>query len=227
MANPKGKGSSYENEIAKQLSLWFTEGERDDVFGRSDGSGSRFTSRRKKGKDTANQSGDITFTDIIGEPLIKIWSVEVKTGYSAKKKVKDADGDVVKIPIYAPAKKGEKKKDKNQREIIGWKDKKELVPWDVLDLVDSNKKETVFEMMWKQCARDAAISYRNPVLIFRRNARQSCICFRKPYYISRTHYYGKCKSNLISVTIDDRNLVIMSLKQFFDWAQPVCDFLSE
>ena len=79
--NPKSKGSGYEREIAEKLSLWYSEGERDDIFYRSNSSGARFTARRKNKKDTANQAGDITFTDAIGEPLIKAWNIECKTGY--------------------------------------------------------------------------------------------------------------------------------------------------
>ena len=31
----KQKGSAFEREICKKLSLWFTENERDDIFFRS------------------------------------------------------------------------------------------------------------------------------------------------------------------------------------------------
>lgn len=218
------KGGSYENEIARQLSLWFTNGERDDVFGRSDGSGSRFTSRWKKGKNTANQHGDIAAMDAIGEPLIKIWSIEVKTGYSGKKKVKDADGDVVRIPIYGKRKTKDKKE---ERVIIGWKDKTSLAPWDVLDLVDSNQKKPVLQMMWEQCVRDAELSVCQPILIFRRNSRQSCICFRRSYYLGRCAHYGRCHFNFINLVVGEEILVIMPLKRFFAWAQPVVGFLSD
>lgn len=80
------KGGNYEREIFKKLSLWWTNNERDDVFWRTNSSGARATQRKKGGKDTAYQAGDMTFTDPIGEPLVKIWNVECKTGYAAKKK---------------------------------------------------------------------------------------------------------------------------------------------
>lgn len=217
------KGGSYENEIAKRLSLWFTDGKRDDVFGRSDGSGSRFTSRLKKGKKTANQHGDITFTDAIGEPLIAIWSIEVKTGYSGKKKIKDADGDIVKIPVYGKRKTKDKKE---ERTIIGWKDKVSLAPWDILDCVDSNQKKPVLQAMWEQCARDADLSGCQPILIFRRNTRQSCICFRRSYYLGTSAFHGKCNSNIVGISIGEENLVVMSLKDFFAWANPAGIILS-
>jgi hypothetical protein len=79
----KAKGGSYEREISELLSLWFSEGERDDIFYRSHSSGARFTARGKNKKDTAYQSGDITCSDPIGEPLIKNWSIECKTGYGS------------------------------------------------------------------------------------------------------------------------------------------------
>lgn len=84
----KGKGSAFEREIAKQLSLWWTEGERDDIFWRTNASGARFTARRKQGKTTEGQGGDITFTDPIGKGLIDVFSIELKTGYSTKTKTK-------------------------------------------------------------------------------------------------------------------------------------------
>jgi hypothetical protein len=218
------KGGSFENEVASKLSLWFTNGARDDVFGRSDASGGRFTARKKRGKDTANQGGDITFTDVIGEPLIKIWSIEVKTGYSGKKKVKDADGDVIKIPIYA------KRKTKNKNEeriIIGYKDKISLSPWGCLDFIDSNQKKPVLQMMWEQCVRDSELTNRNPVLIFRRNVRQPCICFRKHYYLNLSQYYGQYQKNILSVVFEQKTICIMALKDFFEWAQPIEAFLDE
>ena len=78
------KGGDFERGIAKILSLWWSKGKREDIFYRSQASGGRFTSRKKAGKDTALQGGDITASDPIGEPLIKEWSIEIKTGYGKK-----------------------------------------------------------------------------------------------------------------------------------------------
>ena len=57
--NSKSKGSSFERTVAKQLSLWVSNGKRDDHFWRTAGSGSRSTIRSKKGKLTEGGSGDI------------------------------------------------------------------------------------------------------------------------------------------------------------------------
>ena len=75
------KGSGFEREVAKALSLWWTEGSRDDVFWRSSNSGGRATARRKRGQRTAGQHGDIAATDPVGEPFLKVVTIELKAGY--------------------------------------------------------------------------------------------------------------------------------------------------
>ena len=80
--NPKKKGSKFERDICKQLSLWWTGDKRDDVFWRTTTSGARATTRRKKGQGTKNQYGDVQATDPIGQPLIDLCTIEIKKGYS-------------------------------------------------------------------------------------------------------------------------------------------------
>lgn len=76
------KGGDYEREICKTLSLWWTEGERDDVFWRSSQSGGRATQRAKQGLRTHGSYGDIAAVDPIGEPLLKFVTLELKRGSS-------------------------------------------------------------------------------------------------------------------------------------------------
>ncbi|HDY87726.1 MAG TPA: hypothetical protein ENH82_06350 [bacterium] len=76
------KGSNFEREICKQLSLWWTNGKRDDVFWRTAGSGARATTRSKQHQSTFGQYGDVQATDPIGQPLIDICTIELKRGYS-------------------------------------------------------------------------------------------------------------------------------------------------
>lgn len=75
------KGATFERFICKELSKWWTEGKRDDVFWRTAGSGGRATNRAKTGKTTAGAYGDITALDPIGEPLLKLFCFELKCGY--------------------------------------------------------------------------------------------------------------------------------------------------
>jgi hypothetical protein len=82
------KGPGFEREVCAILSQWWTNGERDDVFTRTSGSGGRFTARWKRGKKTAYQGGDMTASDPIGEPFIRCFNIEMKTGYGDRRKTK-------------------------------------------------------------------------------------------------------------------------------------------
>jgi len=189
-----GKGGGFEWEVAKKLSLWWSEGKRDDIFCRSQASGARFTVRKKVGKDTANQSGDITFSDAIGEPLIKLWSIECKTGYGKKKKIRDEDNKIVA---------------------------KEDVRWDLLDFLDSSHKVTVLSSMWEQCKRDAKKSRKIPILVFRRNRRKKCVMLDDRVYQSLCGYVGpsECKTIFLNIpsVLQDGFFKIMLFDDFLFW----------
>lgn len=81
MSKGSRKGANFERQIARMLSLWWSEGKRDDIFWRTPSSGARATIRQRQGKSTAGQYGDIRATDPIGEPLLRACTIEVKTGY--------------------------------------------------------------------------------------------------------------------------------------------------
>jgi hypothetical protein len=77
-----GKGADFERSICKQLSEWWTDGKRDDIFWRSSQSGGRATIRGRAGKSTHGSYGDITALDPIGAPLLDLFTPELKRGYS-------------------------------------------------------------------------------------------------------------------------------------------------
>ena len=83
MAKGSPKGSSFEREMCKLLSLWWTNDERDDVFWRTAGSGARAKTRSKTARDTFGQHGDVQATDPIGQPLIDACTIELKRGYNS------------------------------------------------------------------------------------------------------------------------------------------------
>lgn len=77
-----GKGSSFERDIARRLSLWWTHGDHDDVFWRILGSGGRATRKSRTGKNIAHASfGDIEATDPGAFPFTSLVVVEIKRGY--------------------------------------------------------------------------------------------------------------------------------------------------
>jgi len=187
------KGGSFENEVCKVLSLWISQSERDDIFRRSVSSGAQFTQRRKSNKDTAYQGADITFADPIGEPLIKKWSIECKTGYGGKSKKTIKGTDVSYI---------EEKR------------------WDVLDFLDSKQKEPTLQKMWNQCKRDAELTLRRPVLIFRRNHREKCVVVEQSYFIFLRDYFGK-EPNRLQISLKHDVLCVFSLEDFLNWAEDI------
>lgn len=92
------KGGQFERDFSRSLSLWWTNGERDDIFWRTAGSGARATVRTKKGKTTAGQYGDITATDPDGKILIDKILFELKNGYP--------DAEIEKLINYGKKSQG-------------------------------------------------------------------------------------------------------------------------
>lgn len=79
MAN---KGGPFERAFAKELSLWWSHGEDDDLCWRTAGSGGRSTVRARKGKKTAGHCGDLGATDHTMLPFFRLITVELKRGYN-------------------------------------------------------------------------------------------------------------------------------------------------
>lgn len=174
------KGGNFEREVCAKISKWWTEGERDDIFYRSAGSGGRFTARKKSGKDTINGAGDVIISDPLGKPLMDKWSIECKTGYATKR-----DGEIIR--------------------------------WDVIDFLDSKQSNPVLQKMWDQCQRDADLSHREPILIFRRNGRTPCLMIRHQYYWQLHGVFGGFYGDFIVVEAGKLFCVIFPLSQFFEW----------
>lgn len=73
----KAKGSGFEREVCKVLSLWATHGMKEDVFWRSAMSGGRATVMRKR-RTAANQAGDISAVGEEGHALTNAFFIECK-----------------------------------------------------------------------------------------------------------------------------------------------------
>jgi hypothetical protein len=90
------KGGDFEWEVAKKLSLWLTDNKRDDLICRTDSSGGRATKRIKKEKETNKYLyGDLKYSDDLAKPLFDKWSIECKTGYASKSKLKNGTKKIV------------------------------------------------------------------------------------------------------------------------------------
>ena len=73
----KAKGSAFEREVCKKLSLWITDGEMEDCLWRSAISGGRATVAHRKGK-VVRQGGDICAVSPEGHKLTDHWYIECK-----------------------------------------------------------------------------------------------------------------------------------------------------
>jgi hypothetical protein len=79
----KDRGFAFEREVCRLFSLWWSGGSDDMLLWRTAGSGSCATTRRKGGKATKGQDGDVGAIDPAIAPLIRFWNVECKHGYKA------------------------------------------------------------------------------------------------------------------------------------------------
>lgn len=178
------KGSAFEREICKKLSLWWSGGERDDIFYRTSASGARWTARKKTGKTTVNEQGDMSYSDPSGKLLMDNWSVEMKTGYA---KGRSASGS--------------------------------RIHWCVLDIIDGKENQPMLVKFWKQTADGAGD--KEPVLIFRRNQKQTCIVISHMYYMDLVSHFGSMIHGSVRVDLSDYHfdyvVVIMKLDHFLDW----------
>lgn len=78
MKNPKQKGNSFENEICKKLSLWASNGQRNDAFSRTTTSGAQATIANRFTVKNKTLLGDICGVDNLGNQLTNVAVIECK-----------------------------------------------------------------------------------------------------------------------------------------------------
>lgn len=194
-----GKGESFEREICKYLSLWWSDGKYADIFWRS-----RVRSTRKS-LSAKHQLGDIKSDSPEGEGLMKVFSIELKTGYSVGKKgktVKNVPWDLLDLIDY---RKGSE---------------------------DLEKKQII--RFWRQTVTDAEISKRIPLLIFKRDFHVPVVCVHESLIQTLEEYQGSFKNRYLTYNPDfytdehykanidgkDDWLVFFRAETFFSWLSP-------
>lgn len=92
--NSKAKGCQYERDVSKTLSLWLTDGEREDVLWRSAGSGNRSTIA----DDHRAHAGDLMATTPEGYVLTEPTYIEIKRYKDLEiKKILKGTGKLFKV----------------------------------------------------------------------------------------------------------------------------------
>lgn len=74
----KEKGSSWEREVGKALSLWLTAGERPDIFSRNVLSGGSFTQAQSRGNRSSRMPGDLMAAHPLAFRFMEHYAVECK-----------------------------------------------------------------------------------------------------------------------------------------------------
>ena len=191
-----GKGENFERDQCRFLSLWWTEGKHSDVFWRSRVRATRKTPNAK------HQLGDIKSDSPEGEGLMKVFSIELKTGYSVGKKgktVKNVPWDLLDLIDY---RKGSE---------------------------DLEKKQII--KFWRQTVTDAEISERIPLLIFKRDFHVPVVCIQSSLMDTLENYQGAYKKGCLEfypefedfekfVSEEKNLLVFCRAKSFFEWLNP-------
>ena len=75
------RGFPFERVICKLFSQWWAGEEGADIFWRTAQSGGRATSRKKAGKKTKAHYGDVCAIDPSGDPLMNLFTIDLKRGY--------------------------------------------------------------------------------------------------------------------------------------------------
>jgi len=173
----RGKGSGFERQICRELSLWWTQDrgqQRDDIFWRNR------LRRTTKTPSAEAQLGDIKADDPIGSPLTEVFNIELKTGYSTNKS-KNIPWDLLDGIDYTERKQ---RKEKYQPKLI--------VFWEQC-LRDAQISGRIPWLIFKR-------DYHVPVSVIKRetfnNLAQWQGDLQLPYIVYKTDDYELCLSRL-------------------------------
>lgn len=193
------KGGTYERDVCKMLSLWYSRGKRDDIFWRTAGSGSRATTRSKKGLDTADSSGDVQAIHESGKKFTDIVNIEIKRGYTKKGKNQSANHQ---LSITNILDKVETSSSKNKPILIEW-----------------------FQKGIKECKRH---NKDHLLIIYRRDRRRSCIAmpFKTFEYLrdNNREFMFPHDGTLCVVNTKRYQVALMPLDDFLAWCPPKAFF---
>jgi len=210
------KGSEFEKHVAKMLSFWWTQDEdypRDDIFYRTHGSGSRHTSRMKKKKTTANAAGDLMFIDDAGEPFIRNFIVEIKSGYTTTGRIRTKD-------IKSIIEKAKAKKQPIEKALRGYtagRLKRSGETIDALDYIDSDK-ESVLMKWWKKLEKEREETNRkHSILIFKRDLKHICMMVHMDLWMIIVDFIP---NKMNSLCMGDDLTVIFRFEEFITKVHP-------
>ena len=214
------KGSEFERQIAKQLSLWWSNGKRDDIFWRTSQSGGRSTQRMKSKTATANSAGDIGYIDACGKILTDNILIECKAGYTNKNK-RLANDAMEKLLC-------------TMEKVEFWVDdcypiirkfvnkyRSGSTGIDLLDLLDSKKKQPILiEWLEKAIKESIDTNHEWIWLIIKRDNRDPIIIVNSGFIALLELNTGLYKGQAITLKNSGKLFEITNLEIFLKWLRP-------
>lgn len=219
----KGKGTDFEREIARELSLWWeqeTDDPRDDIFYRTHASGTRHTARRKKNKTTANFAGDLMYTDDAGKPFIETTLVELKRGYTSMGRITEK---TIEKAVEKAKKSGSIIKEV-RNEVAKIKRGNDTI--DPLDFIDSPKCPPLLSWWLKAEKERKEVGRRFSMIIFKRDGKSKCIMIDIDHYNGIVnHIYSDCFTKCLQVDYSmteqgANSFLILSYDEFINSVHP-------
>lgn len=204
MKNKKQKGNKFEIKTCRRFSKWITNGERNDLFWHTSGSGGTATNQmRNKGDAMANSCGDMGYLDTLGKPLCDLIFFEFKNGYTEKIK-------------------------KNKKGKFAKTTGKKL---SITDIMDARVKNDPLLIEWVQKAeKEAKVHNRkHSIIVYQRDHRRGCIVFHRHTWDMISENNGRKfihphDGTFFLIGYKNYNLIILKLEDFFAWCHPQAFF---
>lgn len=227
-----GKGSGFERELAKQLSLWWSHGDRDDLIWRTSQSGGRATQRAKRAVRTKYGYGDLTFTDPTAKPLFDLLVISAKRGYTNTSKPLLLSDVTKQLPKLCRLTTTGSACDKEVHKLVSnlFSKTKKTGGIDLLDAIDKPDKKCNMLSRWiDDCYRDTMLSQLPYwLLIFRRDGGQACCVMQNELHEALASSTFNNKMTLMEhgahcIRINNRignELLVVALEDFLSWCVP-------
>lgn len=185
------KGSNYERDLARKLSLWWSDGQNENIFWRCSSSGARFTTSKQI---ITNSAGDLGYLDSCGKPFIDLIVHEAKCGYTDKVR---KDSDKIK-ELLSKIKSGSDISEKDILKVLSVK----KGGFDITDIFQ-NKKSSVFTEWLRKLKEDTTKSGRfSGILYIKRDSKPELVVVERALLSDLEQYALKIMKKKMTIEFD-------------------------
>lgn len=211
------KGGRFENSVSRKWSRWWTDGEYDDVFYRTHGSGSRSTVKGRTKAEHEDYAGDMMAVRAIGKPLTARFLFELKKGYSTAGKITKEHKEKIRKILY-----GEGAYSDQMKKIFNlFKKIKSGAKVDPLAYIDSKLKKGGYPVeWWYEAEEERETAGRvDSIVCFGRDQRSVCMMVDRLVFLGfLERRIGFYTYPMLTIQLKEgRTLAIVKLSDFFEW----------